>query len=569
MDAMARRQLMTRVEEEAARCGALAEACARCSVSLSTYTRWAARWAEAGMDGLADLPRSGRPPSVRLTPEEADHLRRAFLRSNLRDGAGSMTAAARWSARDASSPLTPETRAAILKPRASKHLLPSEVVRAFRAAPAAVVSRYRDPKSGLNDGHYTPGWLRMATDGERRLVPGERQVWDDASVNVGVVVPWTRGGDRCAERFGCRVARFQLLAGIDCAGDFCVGRNYVMHANDAYDAADVVSTLWRCWSLNGYAPDECVMEGGAWQSRRALDFLAASGVRLISAKGRPNQKLVESWFNRLWTVLSISLPPSGQVGRFRGEMEAENAAWRRCREGAADPREHFPLLTEFLSALDRSVAYLNAETVQSREYGAWVPAEAYAARAAKGHPLPQGLRRYGLPVRETRRLGRQGMARVTCECPFGWSHAYVFASESAWAFDGAAVTVSFDPADIRSGAVFELAEPFRGSPAGTVIDPAAACVSAAPELTRCGAVWGVGAFDAREGARAAKRSARAKIGSQVAVYDGRGVMARHAEHEGAERYGFGPDSAPQLPEPAPQQDPDWASLEAEAGVLVS
>ena len=37
---------------------------------------------------------------------------------------------------------------------------------------------------------------------------------------------------------------------------------------------------------------------------RTKDFLAASGVQLISAKGRPNQKLVEGWFNRLWTVLS-------------------------------------------------------------------------------------------------------------------------------------------------------------------------------------------------------------------------------------------------------------------------
>ena len=126
---------------------------------------------------------------------------------------GSMTLSARWAAKDEASPLTQTTRDAILKPRASKHILPVDVKRCLRAS-AAEVSRYRDPKSGQNDGIYTPGWLRMSTDGTRRLVPGERQVWDDGSVNVGVVVPWTRGGDKCSERWGVRVARFQLLAAI-------------------------------------------------------------------------------------------------------------------------------------------------------------------------------------------------------------------------------------------------------------------------------------------------------------------------------------------------------------------
>ena len=46
--------------------------------------------------------------------------------------------------------------------------------------------RFRDPNSGLNDGIYIPGWLRMVEDGSRRLRAGEQEVWDDLSVNVGV-----------------------------------------------------------------------------------------------------------------------------------------------------------------------------------------------------------------------------------------------------------------------------------------------------------------------------------------------------------------------------------------------
>ena len=287
MTALKRAELLNRVRTAAAGCGSLAAACARAGISESTFARWAKRFADGGLDGLEDLPRTGRPPAVMPSEEEADYLRRAYLRSNLRDGSGSMTFAARWAAKDPDSPLTEATRQAILKERASKHMLPVEIRRAMRAS-SAEVRRYRDPKTGLNDGIYTPGWLRMSADGSRRLLPRERQVWDDASVNVGVVVPWTRGGDRCAERFGVRVARFQLLAGIDCATDYCPGYSYVMRPSDGYTAADVSHALWHVWALSGYAPDQCVMEGGSWQAGRTCDFLAASGVQLISAKGRPN-----------------------------------------------------------------------------------------------------------------------------------------------------------------------------------------------------------------------------------------------------------------------------------------
>lgn len=581
--------LILSIRSELAQCGSLSLACSRCKSNVAWYRKWAARYDEAGMDGLSDLPRSGRPSAVALSAEESDYLRRTFLRSNLREGAGSMTASARWAAKDANSPLTDATRAAILKVRASKHILPVGVKRALRAS-AVEVARYRDNKAGTNDGIYTPGWLRMATDGTRRLQPGERQVWDDASVNVGVVVPWARGGDKCSDRWGCRVARFQLLACIDCAGDFCPGYSYVMRQTDAYNAADVAGALWRVWTLNGYAPHECVMEGGSWQSKRVLDFCKAAGVSVISAKGRPNQKLVEGWFSRLWTTLSIALPPHGQVGRFRGEMDAENVQWRRCREGVADPREHFPLLTEFLRDLDRSINYLNSERMESREYGVWTPCEQYAAARAAlpaeagttcalGHPLPQGLRRYALPVREVRKIDRQGMAGVRTESPFGWPHDYIFASEDAAMFQGAPVVVAFDPYDIGAGAVLELAEDFCDMKAGRIIDGAAVCVSPAPELTRTQSGFYVfNARDARAEAKAEKKASRAKVGAQVAAFDERGVKARHAETEVrgqraeirmVEEYGF-QEAEPVIPDQRqPKKVVDWAAMEAAAGVLVS
>jgi len=536
-------------------------ACTEAGISRASYDRWRERFESGGVYGLEDLPRSGRPPRVVLQKDESEYLRKVYLKSNLNDEAGSMTLAARWSAKNPDSPLRDEVREAILKPRCSKHILPVEVRRACRAS-GSEVARYRQgPKAGQNDGIFTPGWLRMADDGSRRLIPGERQVWDDGSVNVGVVVPWARGGDKTSDKYGVRVARFQLLLSIDCATDMCVGYSYVMRASDGYGAADVCGALHRVWQLAGYAPDECVMEGGSWQANRTREMLAAAGVRLISAKGRPNQKLVEGYFNRLWTVLSVELPPRGQVGRFRGEMNAENTEWMRTRSGRADPRESFPELTEFLSALDKSILYLNTEIMESREYGNWVPAEVYKAQAVKGHELHAGLRRYGLPVRVQRTIGRGGMVKVAAGCPFGWTHDYRFADDASYKFIGAPVTVSFDPADIDSGAIIELAAGWRDHRAGEMIATAAQCISAAPELIRVGSGWVINARDARRDATAVKRRSRALIGTQVAVHDERGVKARHAEHESApgeveRQYGFG-GGVPAVPEAVPVNADDF------------
>lgn len=134
-------------------------ACAAAGVSKAWFDRWNKRFQEAGMDGLSDLPRSGRPPCAAPTEEDAKVLRRAYLQSNLNARAGSMTLAARYCAKTGQ--LSEAVAAAILAPRSSKHLLPVEVKRACRAC-AADVARYRDPKAGQNDGLYTPGWLRIS-----------------------------------------------------------------------------------------------------------------------------------------------------------------------------------------------------------------------------------------------------------------------------------------------------------------------------------------------------------------------------------------------------------------------
>ena len=495
-------------------------------VTETTYRRWAARLDRGGLAALNDRPKSGRPPVVALTEDEKRCLRRIYLQSNRAERSGSMTMAARIAARDPANCLRPETRAAILAERSSKHHLPVEVRRAMREVSPVAVARYRDGREGQNNGIYVPGWLRRDEETGRLLLPGERQVWDDASVNVAVAVPWAGRGDRAGDRWGWRAARYQLLAGIDCATDFFCGFGYVMRTSDGYRACDVANVMHRVWEQQGYMPKKVVLEGGSWQAKPTLDFLRTAGVGVVDAKGRPNQKLVECYFNRLWTALSIFLPGYGQIGRYRGEMRKENLDWTKVQSGSADPRKHFPTLKTFLEALNKAVAYLRWERVESKNYGTWSPEELYKGAAENGLPLVAGLDRYALPVAARRQLRRGGMVFVTAETQLeGLRHEYAFATRDGWKYDGAPVVVRFDPATAATrGASIELAEGWRDFRAGTVIDDAAPCVSAPPDFVSDAGLW-----DLRGAGRHEQRANRAAVRTVVTAYDTRGPIRTRLE----------------------------------------
>lgn len=494
----------------------------RSGVSETNYRRWAARLDAGGVAALADRPKSGRPPVVTLGEDEKKLLRRVYLQSNRAERTGSMTMAARIAARDPANCLTKETREAILAERSSKHHLPAEVRRAMREVAPTVIARYRDDREGQNNGIYVPGWLRRDEETGRLLKPGERQVWDDASVNVAVAVPWAGRGDKAGDRWGWRAARYQLLVGIDCATDHVCGYGYVMRTSDGYRACDVANVMHEVWRQQGFMPKKVVLEGGSWQAQTTVDFLKTAGVGIVDAKGRPNQKLVEGYFNRLWTVLSINLPGYGQIGRYRGEMRKENLNWMKVLSGSMDPRKAFPTLKHFLECLNKSFDYLDHELIESRTYGKWIPHDLYQGAAANGLKLVDGLERYALPIVARRQLRRGGMVFVTAETQMeGLKHEYAFATREGWKYDGAPVVVRFDPATAATrGASIELAAAWRDMRAGTVIDAAAPCVSAPPDF-----VNETGIFDLRGAGRHEQRANRAAVRSVVTAYDTRGPIA--------------------------------------------
>ena len=563
MDARERLEKVRAVERELSGGASLALSCHRAGVSPRWFEKWRGRLNDTGLAGLADAPRSGRPRSVEVSPEDALKLRARYLKTNRAAGCGSRTQAARSLAREGA--LAPEVCAAILAPRASKHLLPVAVREALEVPPA-LTARYRDAKAGQNDGIFAPGWLRMREDGSRRLRPGERQVWDDASVNVGVVVPWPRGGDACSDKFGVRVARFQLLLGLDCATDHVAGYAFVCRASDAYGAVDVVRALYSVWSRNGYAPAEVVMEGGSWQADRTRRFLDAAGVRCISAKGRPNQKLVEGFFNRLWTTMSWKLPSGGQVGRFRGEMTMETRRFIAAQAGRLDPRGVFPSYEEFHKALAESIDYLEDEWIESRQYGRWQPLAAYRAAgnpASNGVQMPADLWRHALPEAAEAVVRRGGMVHTRATSPHGRVCDYDFAWDAGFEAEGRRVVVRFDPWNIAAGATVEDAA------TGRLLADGVPCLSPVPCLGAKRGFW-----DARSMFREVRSASRATILETVRASDDRAGLVHTARGLGA-----GVAAAPHLEEDeraaaamerayGPDADAtDWAALEAEAGVI--
>lgn len=457
-----------------------------CGYSDSTVKRWLTfrlRADEGDRYALLRGKSTGRG-TITVNEDEAIALRSAYVTSNRCHGKGSMTYAARSVARDNDSPLRQEVRDAILKDRCSKHILPVNVRRAMRGTDA-VVANYRDPRTVALGGMFASGTLRMTTglDGvQRRLYGGERWCVDDASINFGVCVPWERQGDPCSEKYGVRVGRYQLLAAIDCASDYCVGFTYAIREHDAYRGDDVVAMLNNVMTLNGYKPDELVVEGGSWQSRRVIEFLRMTGIKMIDAKGRPHQKLIENWLNRLWTPLSDRT--GGQVGRKRGEMAKESKLFQACRSGAEDPRKHFPLLTTALNAIKWSIDYINEEIAHSREYGNWVPSKVYAS-GLKDHVRPgyqDDVSYLASRVRERRQIRRFGMVKITATSPLGFPEVYHFGGAELSAYNGADVWIHFDPFAHPVLATVTLADDFQDTRAGTVIAKRLEPMNSAPEL---------------------------------------------------------------------------------------
>lgn len=438
---------------------------------------------------------AGRPSAletVALTEDERTEIARLYLVTNVdKDGGAWSRAFARFAEYPA---CRPELRDLILAGRSSKHSIPPSLLDQVRQlVPPRMVQHHRNPEKTRSNRELAPeGWLRMTQDpqtGEwRRYRAGECQSWDDGSQNEIVAVPWPRGGCPCSEKYGVRVGRYQLLLGVDTASRKAPGFSLVARPTDAYRAEDIVSTLRRVWSTT-HLPERVVFEKGAWASKRVHEFLDHAGVAYDHAH-RSRTKLVEEYWSSLWTELSGG---PGEVGRFRGEFSEGAKLLRQFRAGTLDPKSvGIPTLDERMNQIEQALRRLDSSTVESEQYGKWVPAERYATDLA-GHPRPTlaGLDWHSFPnIAEV--TVRGGQVRCTTNSPLVGPMPFAFAWNEAWRWDGARVRVYFDAgaSGRTSFAAVVLREKYNGFKVGHILTECAECISMRVDWTpQTGLTW--------------------------------------------------------------------------------
>ena len=375
---------------------------------------------------------TGRPPVVELSAADLQEIRSYYLPTNNNKKKGSIQLA--WVRFCESRPELSH----LVKDHMPTTTIPTAVVEACRKATAAVGAYRGGERRNRHESAYVPGTMRRHHAVQRRLMAGDRASVDDATRNVACWIPWPWGGCPCSDKYGVRLGRWQTLVVHDDASSFIPFVSSVFRWQQSYRATDAASAIYRT-ERDILQFDAWSIEGGVWQAKRTLDIL---GGRFISAKGRPNQKLVESYFTRLWNIMSGQ---PGDVGRHQAEMKKNSDLYVAARAGRVDPREHFMSLTQGQQALYASIDYLNEKRIVSRTYGTWVPQERWYADLEES---PRECRADAdfliLPVAETRTVSNDTVS-VTEDGPLGVRMVWKFTADWLAEYRGRKVTVYFDP----------------------------------------------------------------------------------------------------------------------------
>lgn len=389
---------------------------------------------------------AGRPRKVELTADQAKALAALYLKTNRTKSEGSMEMA--W-VLFCESPAGAD-HAWTINAHRLVGTMPIAALEVMRRARNLVGAARGGSKKLLSQGPYVKGSMRTHWLEDRRLRAGEQYSADDLTRNIACWIPWPWGGCKCSDKFGVKLGRWQTLAVHDDASGCVIAVKSVFRFEQSYRGSDAASLIFQTESGIGMAggfdgenqyASRWVVEGGVWQSEQ---MLAALQGRYLSAKGRPNQKLVERWFGAMQTRDSIN---RGDMGRIRGETLEANADYLACRRGERDPR---PLFLEFDAAqesLMETIQWMNEREIKSRVYGSWIPQERWESDTAQ-YPLvcrDPSAGWVALPERRRLTVSRLGMLVCQGLGPLGVSMQLAFSAPWLWAHNGQQVDVYFDP----------------------------------------------------------------------------------------------------------------------------
>jgi hypothetical protein len=433
------------------------------ATSAPSLCRWIRAYDTEGIKGLMDeLHKCGtgsRFPAV--TEEESLALMDIYRKSNKGKDAASMRSAAEAYAMQTG--VRDELRSAILAVT-EKARVPLALKRIFERVTKTHIAMDRRPKHTASTGFSGNVGSHVDDMADRlRIIES-----DDGTFNFAAWIPWAMGGDPCSDRFHVRLGRWQFLPAVDagwtrmylCFAIVCRPRgSYSRH-----DIRALIYMLCRSYGL----PDAFRFERGPWESddvvRLIRALLGETGLQTVHS---PDQKaIIEGGFSLLWEYLSQI---DGQVGRYRGDVEAGNILVQKCRAGRADPRDHFPSLAQCTNAVTAALARANARTVDSI-YGKFIPEERHELLKAQRpwRPLPADMEYKFAPfVREwTVCKGTVGGDIPILE---DYSAPFYFAHEDLWRWNGHKVRLYFDITATPCLAAVESTENYNGYRADEII----------------------------------------------------------------------------------------------------
>jgi hypothetical protein len=356
-EARRREQLLEQLDKITAAGGSLGSAADLLGEDAASLCRWRKAYRAGGFEALVPKHhQSGRKPLAVPSADELTKLKALYVQT------GSKTSAMRMFAND--DDCSDSLRAAILKPRRSKHTL-TKTLRDLVEVPDAVHDYYKSPKqTALNCFFHPRDLTYVDADGQRReLLAGDVFESDDMTVNFGWWVQWPTGGDKCSEKFGVRLLRGQLLPICDVRSCRFVSYALIARMADSYRMDDIWQFFGRSFSDVGLPRIGVRLERGIWEGsklrgipieagahtslERRLGGLSALGLRTIRSY-RPTTKIIENRFNFLQTCMATI---HGQLGRTRGAMERQTKLWMACRDGRADPRDYFLSMDEIAARI--------------------------------------------------------------------------------------------------------------------------------------------------------------------------------------------------------------------------
>lgn len=446
---------------------------------------------EAAMQG--QYYRSGRKPKYQISQGEIACVREIYARLDESEARGrglgsSKITAFRLAAKSDDPRISENFRTIVLK-RKRKGLPPS--FESLLDTPASVLDYSRDKRSTTANYVTTPrGRTWVTKDGrELPLRAGTIMEADDGTFNCYAWIPWPHGGDKCSDKFGVKLGRWQLLAAVDARWEFCCAFDVVARNLSSYRGEDSGALLGRTMA-EVCVPEIWRLERGSWESDFVRSALDLCQVPVVNAWHSKQKNAVERFFDRFWTPASL-IP--GHVGRDRGRYKQVSDLAMACQDGRRDPRQHFlPLAGDSSAMLPRvikAVQFVNSEPVESKSWGSWIPQERFEAQIQEDNRtrLDPSLRIFF--SREQKEWTVRGcVVGGNVDSPLIRFPIY-FQCPELWEFEGCKVRCYFDPYAETVLGTLVLQDEWRSLKPGHVIAREVPALDLPPQVVLAADGW--------------------------------------------------------------------------------